>query len=172
MLPMPIADFEPICRELAETGKRVHVLWQRPESLAFIARGREYRSEFHINASDEVMVMVKGDMRLHYRTPEGKEAVDVLHEGQAIYTAAGVPHSPRFPPDAFLFVLERMRKPGEIDRFQWFCSSCDNFLHEETFTVADYRTDPVSNAYRNFFDSEKARTCTKCGTVMPRPDKV
>ena len=168
MLPMPIADLQEISKKLAETGQRIHVLWQRPETLAFVARGREYRSEFHINPSDEVMYMIKGQMNLHFRTPEGKEDIAVLKEGAAIYTASGVPHSPRFPPDAFLLVMERKRKPGEIDRFQWFCANCDNLLHEVEFVVADYALDPVSKAYAAFFDNEKARTCTKCGTVAPR----
>ena len=61
--------------KLAETGRRVSVLWQHEDTLVFLARGREYRSEFHINPSDETMHMIKGDMRLHYRTPEGKEEV-------------------------------------------------------------------------------------------------
>lgn len=169
MLPMPIADLQDIARQLGESGERVRVLWQHPGSLAFIARGREYRSEFHIDPSDEVMIMVKGEMRLHYRTPEGKEEVAVLPEGSSIFTAAGIPHSPRFPPDAYVLVMERMRREGEIDRFQWFCPSCDNFLHEEKFVVSDYALDPVSKAYANFFDSEEFRTCKECGTVMPTP---
>ncbi len=169
MLPMPIANLGEISKVLGETGKRVNVLWQETESLAFVARGREYRSEFHINPSDEVMYMVKGEMKLHFRTPEGKEEIAILLEGSAIYTASGIPHSPRFPPDAYLLVMERKRRPGEVDRFQWFCDSCDNFLHEEQFVVADYKADPVSLAYARFFDSEEARTCKKCGTIKPRP---
>ena len=35
---------------------------------------------------------------------EGTEDVAVLKEGETIYTAAGIPHSPRFPADAFLLV--------------------------------------------------------------------
>ncbi len=170
MLPMPIADLHDITRQLAESGEQVRVLWQQPGSLAFIARGRAYRSEFHIDPSDEVMYMIKGEMRLHYRTPEGEEEVTVLPEGSAIFTAAGVPHSPRFPPDAFVLIMERQRLEGEIDRFQWFCPDCDAFLHEETFIVGDYAVDPVSRAYRNFFDSEEFRTCKACGTIMPRPE--
>jgi len=166
---MPIADLAEILRQLAESGERVRVLWQQPDTLAFIARGREYRSEFHINPSDEVMYMIKGQMNLHYRTPEGKEDVAVLKEGSSIYTASGIPHSPRFPPDAFLLVLERKRRPGEVDRFQWFCPKCDTLLHEEACVVADYALDPVSKAYKTFFDSEEFRTCKSCGTVMPRP---
>jgi 3-hydroxyanthranilate 3,4-dioxygenase len=169
MRPMPIADFAAVCQSLSDSGRRVHVLWQEPESLAFVARGREYRSEFHINPSDEMMYVIKGTLRLHYRTPEGHEEVAVMPQGTAIHTPAGVPHSPRFPPDGFLFVTERKRLKGEIDRFQWFCPKCDHFLHEEEFVVADYTADPVSKAYRNFFDSEDFRTCKSCGHTMPAP---
>ncbi len=166
---MPIANLEEISAELARTGKHVHVLWQEPETIAFVARGRAYRSEFHINPSDEVMYMLRGEMRLHYRTSEGNEDVAVLTEGSIIYTPAGVPHSPRFPPDAFLLVIERMRNAGEIDRFQWFCTNCDEQLHEGTFVVSDYALDPVTKAYAAFFDDEGARTCSGCGTVAADP---
>ena len=166
---MPIADLQQISDQLAESGERVHVLWQQPGSVAFIARGREYRSEFHIDPSDEMMYMIRGEMNLHFRSPEGKEDIDVLKEGSIVFTAAGIPHSPRFPPDAFLLVMERKRLKGEIDRFHWFCPNCDAFLHEETFIVEDYRLDPVSLAYKNFFESEEFRTCADCGNIMPSP---
>ena len=136
---------------------------------AFIARGREYLSEFHIDPSDEMMYMIRGEMNLHFRSPEGKEDIDVLKEGSIVFTAAGIPHSPRFPPDAFLLVMERKRLKGEIDRFHWFCPNCNAFLHEETFVVEDYRLDPVSLAYKNFFESEEFRTCAECGNIMPSP---
>ena len=73
MLPMPIADHDAIMKELTETGRYVKVLWQSDDTLMFIARGREYRSEFHINPSDEHMTMLKGNMNLYYRTPDGKD---------------------------------------------------------------------------------------------------
>jgi 3-hydroxyanthranilate 3,4-dioxygenase len=169
MTHMPIVNLFDTARGLAESGKRVNVLWQEPESLVFVARGREYRSEFHINPSDELMYQIKGEMRLHYRTPEGKEEIAVVSEGAVIYAPAGTPHSPRFPPDAFAMIVERKRRPGEIDRFHWYCPKCDAFLHEVTFVVEDYTTDPVSKAYAEFFEDEHARTCKKCGTVMPTP---
>jgi 3-hydroxyanthranilate 3,4-dioxygenase len=172
MFQMPIVDLFARGRELAERGKRVSVLWQHDDTLVFLARGREYRSEFHINPSDETMQMIKGAMRLHYRTPEGKEEVAVIAEGSMIYTPAGTPHSPRFPPDAFALISERKRLPGEIDRFQWFCLKCGALLHEESFVVADYALDPVSKAYKRFFDSEEFRTCKKCGEVMAAPESL
>jgi 3-hydroxyanthranilate 3,4-dioxygenase len=106
-------------------------------------------------------------MKLHYRTEDGREEIAVIPEGSTNWMPPNVEHSPRFPPDAFALIVERQRHSGEIDKFRWYCQSCDNFLHEESFVVSDYRTDPVSKAYRNFFENEDARTCKKCGTVMP-----
>jgi len=172
MLQMPIVSLLDTARELAESGRRVRVLWQQPDTLVFIARGREYRSEFHINPSDETMYMIKGEMRLHYRTAEGKEEIALIPEGSIIYTPAGTPHSPRFPPDAFALISERKRRAGEIDRFHWYCAQCDGLLHEERFIVEDYAGDPVSKAYARFFGNEDFRTCKTCGEVMPSPEPV
>lgn len=172
MWDMPTVELERIMNNLLETGKRTHQLWINSESLAFIARGREYRSEFHVNPSYEIQYSMKGDLNLHYRTPQGKEEVAFVPEGSCLYQPPLVPHSPRFAPDSFQFVIERCRRPGEIDRFYWYCLSCDGLLHEETYTVNDYKADPVSRAYDNFFKSEEFRTCKQCGTVMPAPDKL
>lgn len=169
MNPLPIADLMQVGRSLSESGKRVNVLWQQPDSLAFIARGREYRSEFHINASDEFTYMIKGTMNLHYRDESGKEGILVIPEGSTNFMPGNVPHSPRFPPDAFALIVERGRREGEVDRFQWFCPKCDSLLHEERAVVDDYKKDFVTRAYANFFDNEQHRTCKKCGNVMPKP---
>ena len=55
MVQMPIVDLLAVASALVQTGKRVSVLWQHADTLVFLARGREYRSEFHINPSDETM---------------------------------------------------------------------------------------------------------------------
>src|SRR4029079_15083747 len=89
MSKMPIVSLPDTARQLGETSKRVDVLWQQPDSLVFMARGREYRSEFHINPSDEVMFPVKGDLRLHYRNESGKEEVAVVPRGSVVSPAAG-----------------------------------------------------------------------------------
>ena len=84
MFSMPIVDLFAEGRKLADTGRRVSVLWQHADTLVFLARGREYRSEFHINPSDETMQMIQGKMRLHYRTPDGKEEVVLIRQGAII----------------------------------------------------------------------------------------
>jgi 3-hydroxyanthranilate 3,4-dioxygenase len=115
------------------------------------------------------MYMIKGDMSLHYRTADGEEKVAVIREGQIVYCPAGTPHSPRFSPDSFVLVLERKRRADERDRFTWYCAKCGAQLHESVKQVADYREDPVSRAYDEFYGSEAHRTCSRCGHVTPRP---
>lgn len=167
MEQLPVMDLRAIAEELEISGKRVKVLWQHPGSLAFVARGRDYRSEFHFNASDEVTYMIKGTMNLHYRSPEGEESIAVIPEGSTNWMPPNTEHSPRFPSDAYALIIERSRQEGEVDEFHWYCPECDSFLHQEEFVVDDYTKDPVSQAYRNFFESEAARTCDNCGHVMP-----
>ena len=75
MRPM---DLDRITELIAGATKPVNVLWQTDDSIAFVARGREGRSEFHVDPSDEVMYMIRGDMNLHYRTPDGAEKVAVV----------------------------------------------------------------------------------------------
>jgi len=118
MVQMPIIDLLSQARALVQTGRRVSVLWQHADTLVFLARGREYRSEFHINPSDETMQMIKGEMRLHYRTADGKEAVAEIPEASIIYTPAGTPHSPRFSPDAFALISERVALTGQATRLE------------------------------------------------------
>jgi 3-hydroxyanthranilate 3,4-dioxygenase len=166
---MKAVNLGEVMHAIRASGRPNTVLWQAPDSIAFVARGREFRSEFHEDPSDEVMYMIKGDMNLHYRTPEGEEKVAVVREGELVHCPAGTPHSPRFSPDAFVLVLERARRPDEHDRFTWFCAACGAPLHQSVKHVSDYRADPVSRAYEEFYGSEANRTCARCGHVTPRP---
>jgi 3-hydroxyanthranilate 3,4-dioxygenase len=147
----------------------VKVLWQADDTLAFVARGREHRSEFHSDPVDEVMYMIAGDMNLHYRTPDGVEKIAVVRQGEIIHCPAGIPHSPRFSPDAFVLVLERKRRGEERDAFAWYCERCGTLLYRSVKHVTDYEADPVTRVYEEFYGSEQHRTCAGCGHVTPRP---
>ena len=166
---MKAVDLGQVMSSIRDSGRPNTVLWQAPDSIAFVARGREFRSEFHSDPSDEVMYMIKGEMDLHYLTPEGEHKVAVLREGEIIHCPAGTPHSPRFAPDSFLLVLERKRRPGERDRFLWFCERCNTKLYETDKQVQDYREDPVSRVHEEFYAAEAHRTCARCGHVTARP---
>jgi len=161
-------NLKDVAEAISRSPRPNSVLWQEADSLAFVARGRDYRSEFHVDPVDEVMYMIKGDMDLHYITPAGEHRVAVIREGEIIHCPAGTPHSPRFSPDAFVLVLERKRRPGETDRFQWFCAACQTKLFETARHVSDYREDVVSRAYEEFYGADANLICSRCGDVAPR----
>ena len=156
-----------VAMDISESIKPVKILWQAPDTIAFVARGRAGRSEFHRDPSDEVMYMIKGEMNLHFLDPQGAEKIAVVRQGEIIYCPAGTPHSPRFPTDAFLLVLERKRRPEEMDRFSWYCEQCHATLYETVKHVKDYNDDPVSKIYEEFYSEEAHRTCSQCGHVAP-----
>jgi 3-hydroxyanthranilate 3,4-dioxygenase len=169
MTELKAVNLDQITEGIRGGTRPVKILWQADDTLAFVARGREHRSEFHSDPVDEVMYMIRGDMHLHYRTPDGHEKVALIREGEIIHCPAGIPHSPRFSPDAFVLVLERKRRPGERDTFTWFCAACGAALYESIKHVTDYNADPVSRVYEEFYGSETHRTCAACGHVTPRP---
>ena len=168
MSDLRAVSLEQVTEGIRSATRPVSILWQTDDTLAFVARGREHRSEFHSDPVDEVMYMVKGDMNLHYRTTEGEEKVAVVREGEIIYCPAGCPHSPRFPRDAFVLVLERKRRSDERDKFTWFCANCSRPLYETVKHVTDYNADPVSRAYEEFYSSDQHLKCSHCGHVTPR----
>ena len=108
-------------------------------------------------------------MRLHYLTPEGEEKVRVLKEGEYMYCPPGLPHSPGSR-RGLCAHHRRRRKPGERDRFLWFCERCRAQVYEAVFEVRDYAENPVSLAYREYYGSREHRTSKACGHVMPAPD--
>lgn len=149
--------------------KPVSILWQTEDSIAFVARGRVGRSEFHIDPSDEVMYMLKGDMELHYLSPEGERKIAPIYQGEVLHCPAGTPHSPHFSPESCVLVLERKRRPGEVDRFQWYCDACGAKLYEASREVTDYRADPVSGVYEEFYGDPAHLTCPSCGQIKVNP---
>jgi len=74
---------------------------------------------------------------------------------------------PQRPANIVGLVIERPRRPGELDGFQWYCEHCGHRLYEEFFPLADIEKQfpPV---FERFFASTAKRTCGRCGKLMER----
>jgi 3-hydroxyanthranilate 3,4-dioxygenase len=77
-----------------------------------------------------------------------------------------MPHSPQRFKDTVGIVVERVREPHELDGFMWFCPRCGNKLYEEFLHVADIVKD-LPPVFERFYSDVAARTCKRCGNVMP-----
>ncbi len=145
-------------------GQRKRI-WEDSDFLAFVTRGPNSRSEFHIDPSDEIFYQLVGELNLHYITKEGKRDLTVIHAGELFLLPAKVPHSPRRGEGSWTFVVERKRRPEERDQWVWYCEKCNGQIYE-TFQSFDDGSEAVKRAYQDLKADEKLRTCSACGTPL------
>jgi 3-hydroxyanthranilate 3,4-dioxygenase len=134
--------------------------------IIMVVGGPNARKDYHVDPGEEFFYQLEGDMVL--RTMQDGRAVDVpIRAGEVLLIPPQLPHSPQRPANTVGLVIERARRPGELDGFQWYCERCGNRLYEEFFQLTDIERQfpPV---FERFFASLPKRTCARCGTVMER----
>ncbi len=141
------------------------VIWEDSQFTAMIIRGPNTRRDFHVDPSDEIFYMLKGDMVLEY-IEKGRRQTQVVREGGLLLVPAFTPHSPHRPADTWGLVVEVKRKPDQVESLLWFCERCDAQLHEITMHVADIERE-LKAAIEAFDRAVELRTCRACGHVQP-----
>ncbi len=144
-------------------GQR-RMIWEDSDFIAFVTRGPNSRTDFHIDPGDEIFYQLEGELNLHYMTPEQKHEMAVIKEGELFLLPAHVPHSPRRGEGSWTFVIERKRRPDEQDRFVWYCEGCGTKLYEMTVRFDD-PTDAVKRANDSMKTNKEMRPCPRCGKV-------
>ncbi len=142
-------------------GQR-RTLWEDSDFIAFVTRGPNSRTDFHIDPGDEIFYQLEGELNLHYMTPEQKREIAVIKEGELFLLPAHVPHSPRRGEGSWTFVIERKRRPDEQDRFVWYCEGCGTKLYETTVRFDD-PSDAVKTANESMKTNKEMLTCPRCG---------
>jgi len=134
--------------------------------IIMVVGGPNARKDFHVDPGEEFFYQLEGDMVL--RTVQDGRAVEVpIRAGEVLLIPPKLPHSPQRPANTVGLVIERVRRAGELDGFQWYCERCGQLLYEEFFELTDIEKQfpPV---FERFFASAAKRTCARCGAVMER----
>jgi 3-hydroxyanthranilate 3,4-dioxygenase len=134
--------------------------------IIMVVGGPNARKDYHVDPGQEFFYQLEGDMVL--KTIQDGRAVDVpIREGEVLLIPPNLPHSPQRPARTVGLVIERARRPGERDGFQWYCEQCGARLYEEFFELTDIEKQfpPV---FERFFASRDKRTCRQCGAVLER----
>jgi 3-hydroxyanthranilate 3,4-dioxygenase len=146
----------PVCNKQVYEGE---------EFIVQVVGGPNSRTDYHHDEGPELFYQIEGDMLL--KTVQDGKLVDVpIREGEIFLLPPRVPHSPQRFADTVGLVVERRRAPGELDGFMWFCERCGSKLYEEFLHVSDIVAD-LPPVFERFYGNEDARTCGKCGWVMP-----
>ena len=134
--------------------------------IIMVVGGPNARKDYHVDPGEEFFYQLEGDMVL--KTMQEEHPVDVpIRAGEVLLIPPKLPHSPQRPANTVGLVIERARRAGELDGFQWYCEHCGQRLYEEFFELTDIERQfpPV---FERFFASLARRTCARCGTVMER----
>ena len=144
-------------------NKRV---FQDGDFVIMVVGGPNARKDYHVDPGQEFFYQLEGDMVL--KTIQDGKPVDVpIRAGELLLLPANVPHSPQRFANTVGLVVERQRRPGEHDGFQWYCENCGNLLYEEFFELKDIETQ-FPPLFERFYSNLALRTCSRCGTVMER----
>jgi 3-hydroxyanthranilate 3,4-dioxygenase len=140
-------------------------IYPHHELIIMVVGGPNARDDFHVDPGEEFFYMVEGDMVLRV-VDEGKLRDIEIKEGEIFLLPANVPHSPQRRANTVGLVVERQRRPGELDGFQWYCRQCEALMHEEKLQLTDIVTQ-LPPVFRRYYADEQKRTCGACGWVMP-----
>jgi 3-hydroxyanthranilate 3,4-dioxygenase len=143
------------------------VVYRDTEFIIMVVGGPNSRKDYHVDPAEEFFYQLEGEMVLRV-VEDGRQRDLPIRAGEILLLPPNVPHSPQRMANSVGLVVERRRRPGEIDGLQWYCEKCDTLLYEERFALTDIETQfpPV---FTRFFGNESLRTCKRCGTVMSAP---
>jgi 3-hydroxyanthranilate 3,4-dioxygenase len=154
-------------RELLKPPVGNKMVWKDSEFLVMIVGGPNRRKDFHVEEGEEFFYQIEGDIVV--RVMEEGQPRDVeIKQGDIFLLPPRVPHSPQRPAGTVGMVIERVRKPGELDHLRWYCEGCGEVLHDASFQLKDLGTQ-LKPVIEDFYADESKRTCDKCGAVMQPP---
>jgi 3-hydroxyanthranilate 3,4-dioxygenase len=163
-LPFNLREWIDANRESLKPPVCNRELYVGSEFIVMIVGGPNSRKDYHYDVGPELFHQIEGDMLL--KTMQDGEPVDItIREGDIFMLPPGVPHSPQRFANTVGLVVERQRKPDELDGFMWFCEQCNHKLYEEFLPVSNIVSD-LPPIFERFWSNESARTCDRCGSVL------
>ena len=144
------------------------VVWPDSEFVFMVVRGPNARSDFHVDPGDEIFMQLRGEIRVDV-IEDGVLEVRRVGEGEIMLVPAGIPHRPLRPEGTWGLVIERQRRPDELDTIFWRCPRCEHRVNEVRFHVSDIETE-LASAMHAFNASPARRTCGNCGTRLRVPE--
>ena len=142
------------------------VVWEDSDFIIMVVGGPNSRKDYHVDIEEEFFYQVKGDMLLKI-IDKGKPKDIKIKEGEIFLLPANVPHSPQRFKDTVGLVVEKTRKPDELDGFQWYCDNCTALLYEKYTQVSNIVTQlPV--IFDEFWNNDNYRQCKKCNHYLEK----
>jgi 3-hydroxyanthranilate 3,4-dioxygenase len=146
--------------------------------ILFVSGGPNTRNDYHVNATEEWFLQLKGDIAVRVRPLDGSPPHDVIvREGEMFLLDRWVPHRPQRPPGTLGLIVEFPRGLDEHgnphqDALRWYCPQCDDLVHEVKWVLRKIDED-LKVIMNGFWGGPvEQRTCRRCGHVIERAGAV
>ncbi len=162
--PLNFAKWIDEHRHLLKPPVGNQVVYKDTEFTVMVVGGPNTRKDYHVDEGEEFFYQIEGDMTL--RIMEDGAPRDIpIRAGEIFLLPPKVPHSPQRNPETVGLVIERQRRKGELDLFQWYCDKCHAKIYEEAVQLTDIvaQLPPI---FERFWKNEANRKCDNCGAVM------
>ncbi len=162
--PLNFAKWIDEHRHLLKPPVGNQMVYKDTEFTVMVVGGPNTRKDYHVDEGEEFFYQLEGDMTL--RIMEDGAPRDVpIRAGEIFLLPPKVPHSPQRRPETVGLVIERQRREGELDLFQWYCDDCHAKIYEESVQLTDIvaQLPPI---FERFWSDEDNRKCDGCGAVM------
>ena len=136
------------------------VVYEDTEFIIMVVGGPNTRKDYHIDEGEEFFYQLEGGMILRIMK-DGKLQDIKINQGDIFLLPPKVPHSPQRFENTVGLVVERKRRKGELDAFQWYCDECNELLYEEYFQLTDI-VKQLPPIFDGFWNNDTARTCKSC----------
>ena len=143
------------------------VVYEDTELIIMVVGGPNTRKDYHIDEGEEFFYQLEGGMVLRIME-DGKPRDIQINEGEIFLLPPKIPHSPQRFENTVGLVVERKRRKGELDAFQWYCDECNELLYEEYFQLTDI-VKQLQPIFEGFWNNNTARSCKSCSAYLEKP---
>jgi len=143
------------------------VVYEDTEFIIMVVGGPNTRKDYHIDEGEEFFYQLEGAMILRI-IDNGKPKDIKIDEGEIFLLPPRIPHSPQRFENTVGLVVERKRREGELDAFQWYCDGCHKLLYEKYLPLTNIVTQ-LPPIFENFWNDDNARTCNHCNAYLEKP---
>ncbi len=144
-------------------NKQVYL--ENDDFIVMVVGGPNGRKDYHWEEGEELFYQLEGDIQVKIINADGQPETIDIRAGEMFLLPPRVPHSPQRPDNSIGLVLERHRRPGEVDKLLWFCEHCNHKIYEAGFELKDIGTQ-IKAAIADYAADAAKRTCGNCGKVM------
>lgn len=142
------------------------MMYAGDDFIVQVVGGPNQRTDFHVDPYEEWFYQIRGNMHVNI-VEDGRTRTVDIKEGDVWLLPGDLPHSPQRPEVGSVgIVIERIRKEGTLEKFQWYCPECGTKVHEVELQVRNLVED-MPPVFQAFYNDEQARTCGRCGALHP-----